>query len=262
MCTIIVRHQIDDFCSTIIAANRDEFYQRSATGPQVLSDAPLVVGGRDEEKGGTWLGVTPGGLFMGLTNQRNWGFADPSLRSRGAMVVEALKTGSIDSVKSFLGDLRPQDYNEFNVVFGEGEELWAGYSRHRDDRLILERLGTDAYVLCNDRLGSAEFPKAQRVRARVRGFSRTPWPKLREGLVDALKDHETPPPDKVPQPPEGALFDHEIACRLQSPCVHTPHYGTVSSAVIVLRPGKVVEYLAAQGPPCENQFEDFTHLLA
>ena len=63
MCTIIVRHGMDDWCSTIIASNRDEFYHRPASGPLVLSADPFVVGGRDERAGGTWFGLTPAGFF-------------------------------------------------------------------------------------------------------------------------------------------------------------------------------------------------------
>lgn len=262
MCTIIVRHRMDYFCSTIVAVNRDEFYARRATGPQVLCEDPLIVGGRDEDKGGTWFGVTKEGLFMGLTNQRNWGKSDSSLTSRGELVIEALRAGSITGLKDRLGSVSPREYNEFNVIFGDGRELWAGYGRHEAEQVEFERLGTDAYVLCNDRLGSPEFPKAKSVRTRVRRFSRTTWPKLLERFVEVLADHASPLPGEVPEPPEGAMFDHATECQLQAACVHTPVYGTVSSSLVVLKPGKVLEFLATDGPPCENAFQDFKHLLA
>ena len=63
MCTIIVRHQMDEWCSTIVASNRDEFYDRAAIGPAVLHSNPLIVGGRDEQEGGTWLGPRVGDNF-------------------------------------------------------------------------------------------------------------------------------------------------------------------------------------------------------
>ncbi len=73
MCTIIVRHGMDDWCGTIVASNRDEFYDRSSSAPVVLHDNPRIVGGRDERQGGTWFGITDSGLYLGLTNQRSFG---------------------------------------------------------------------------------------------------------------------------------------------------------------------------------------------
>ena len=121
MCTIIVRHRMDDFCSTIIASNRDEFYDRAASGPRVLRTEPLVVGGRDEREGGTWFGLNRDGLFVGLTNQRSFGTRDDSLRSRGGLVLDALAEGSLEGVEQYLRSVDPATYNEFNLIFGDGE---------------------------------------------------------------------------------------------------------------------------------------------
>ncbi|MFW5921048.1 MAG: NRDE family protein, partial [Polyangiales bacterium] len=63
MCTIVVLHHVHPRHPLIVAANRDEFYERPATPPHVLSEQPRVVGGLDRRAGGTWMGVTGGGLF-------------------------------------------------------------------------------------------------------------------------------------------------------------------------------------------------------
>ena len=108
MCTIIVRHRMDDWCSTIVASNRDEFYDRPASGPGVLRSRPLTVGGRDEREGGTWFGLTREGLFVGLTNQRSFGTRDDSLRSRGGLVLDALAEGSLEGALEWLTGGREQ----------------------------------------------------------------------------------------------------------------------------------------------------------
>lgn len=262
MCTLLARHRMDYFCSTIIVANRDEFYQRESSEPQVLNEDPLIVGGRDEEKGGTWLGVTSDGVFLGITNQRSWGGVDPALRSRGLLVIDALKSGSVEGIRSSLAHVNPDEYNEFNVMFGDGREVWAGYGRKGQSEVELEQLGSaDAHVLCNDRIGSTEFPKARTIRNKVRKLSRGTWPQVRDRLVDIVKSHELPPLEDVPEPPPNALFDHEFAHKLQSPCVHTPQYGTVSSAMIAIKPGRIVEYWASNGPLCQSELKDYKHLF-
>jgi uncharacterized protein with NRDE domain len=261
MCTIVVRHQLDDWCSTLVASNRDEFYHRPASGPVVLRDDPRIVGGRDEREGGTWFGVTEDGLFVGLTNQRNFGPRDDSLRSRGLLTLEALEANSFEGVERHLRSLDPAAYNEFNLIFGDGRELAVAYGRRSAPEVELEMLGRGVHVLCNDRLGSPEFPKADKVRARVLEIPPSPWPQIEEQLVELLSDPSLPDPSDVPPVPAGAPFDQEIARRLQAVCVKTPVYGTVSSAIAAVRPGKVERYLFSDGPPCNGGFEDALHLI-
>jgi uncharacterized protein with NRDE domain len=261
MCTIIVRHEIDEWCSTVIAANRDEFYSRHSSSPVVLSFDPLIVGGRDETKGGTWFGMTAKGLYVGLTNQRTFSLPDDSLRSRGELVLEALKTGSHDGVRGYLERIDPRLYNEFNLVFGDGERVDVAYGRRSNDRIELESLSAGVHVLCNDRLGSAEFPKADRARTRVLSIAPQPWSILKDELVEILSDTSLPDPSEVPPLPPNPIFDQELARRLQAICVRTPIYGTVSSTIAAVKPGEVVQYQYAAGPPNDSEFEDVVHLI-
>lgn len=261
MCTIIVRHQMDDWCSTIIASNRDEFYDRRASGPTVLRDEPLIVGGRDEREGGTWFGLTRGGLFAGLTNQRSFGTRDDSLRSRGGLVVEALAEGSLEAMKRYLGRVDPATYNEFNLIFGDGAQVCVAYGRREARAIEIEALGDGVHVLCNDRLGSPEFPKAAKVHQRVVSIPSDPWPRVKERLVEVLADGSLPAPSDVPPLPPGAPFDQDVARHLQAIYVTTPVYGTVSSTIAAVSPGRVQQYLFTEGPPSEHGFEDMVHLM-
>lgn len=261
MCTIIVRHQMDDWCSTIIASNRDEFYDRKASGPSVLRSRPLIVGGRDKREGGTWFGLTPDGLFVGLTNQRSLGPRDDTLRSRGGLVLDALAQGSLEGVKRHLGRVDPASYNEFNLVFGDGEQVCVAYARRDAADVEIQVLGSGVHVLCNDRLGSPEFPKAAKAHARVTSIPSHPWPRLKEQLVEVLSDGSLLDPSDVPAVPLGAPFDQEVARLLQAICVKTPIYGTVSSTIAAVSPGRVLQYEFADGPPSDNGFEDMMRLM-
>jgi len=260
MCTIIVRHRMDDWCSTIIALNRDEFYDRAASGPMVLRSEPLIVGGRDEQEGGTWFGLTRNGLFVGLTNQRTFATRDDSLRSRGDLVLDALEKGSLEEVIRHLGRLDPATYNEFNLIFGDGEQVCAAYGRRNAREVEIETLGEGVHVLCNDRLGSPEFPKAAKARERVMAVPTDTWPRIKSQLVEILADGSLPDPSEVPPVPSGAPFDQEVARYLQAICVKTPVYGTVSSTLAAVSRGRVEQYCFADGPPSETSFEDMGHL--
>ncbi len=260
MCTIIVRHRMDDWCSTIIASNRDEFYDRAASAPRVLNSDPRIVGGRDEQEGGTWFGLTSTGVFVGLTNQRTFGTRDNSLRSRGGLVLEALQTGSLAGVNRYLGQLDARHYNEFNLLFGDGDQVCAAYGRRDAAHIEIETLGEGVHVLCNDRLGSPEFPKADKARARIVALPSGSWTQLKEGLVDVLADGSVPDPADVPPLPPGAPFDPEVARYLQAIYVRTPVYGTVSSTLAAVSPGRVDQYQFTERSPSTEGFEDLVTL--
>lgn len=261
MCTLIVRHGLDEWCSTLIAANRDEFYDRPASGPMVLKGAPHIVGGRDELAGGTWLALTSEGVFLGLTNQRSFGARDDALRSRGELVIDALSAGTFDDVKRHLEQVDARAYNEFNLIFGDGAQVCAAYGRRTARAVELEPLGRGVHVLCNDRLGSPEFPKAGEARAKVESIERAPWPSVKSRLIEVLGDRSLPEASVLPPLPPDAPFDIEVARLLQAICVRTPVYGTVSATVAALSPGRVEHYAFCEGPPDEAEFEDVTHLL-
>lgn len=260
MCTIIVRHQIDEWCSTLIASNRDEFYDRKATEPRVLASQPRVVGGRDESKGGTWFGVTGDGLFVGLTNQRTYDFPDDTLRSRGELVLGALRTGSHEGVLRYLETIDPRNYNEFNLIFGDGRSLSAAYGRKDANGLELVELASGVHVLCNDRLGSPEFPKADIARDRVLAIEPAPWESIAPKLTEVLADETLVDPSILPRVPEGSFVDQELAQRLQAICVKTPIYGTVSATIAAVSPGSVLRYQFSPTPPSTGSFTDYTAL--
>ena len=261
MCTLIVRHGLDEWCSTIIAANRDEFFDRPASGPLVLNDTPHIVGGRDERAGGTWLAFTTEGVFVGLTNQRSFGARDDTLRSRGELVVDALRAGTFEGITGYLEQVDPRAYNEFNIIYGDGVHVCAAYGRRTARAIELEPLGRGVHVLCNDRLGSPEFPKAEEAKVKVESIARTPWPEVRSRLIEVLSDRSLPDAERLPELPPDAPFDPEVARLLQAICVKTPVYGTVSATLAALNPGRVEHYAFCDAPPDEGEFEELTHLL-
>ena len=262
MCTIIALHRVHPEYPLIVAANRDEFTSRRASGPTVLSESPRVAGGIDRQGQGTWLGVTASGFFVGLTNQRTWGMPDRSRRSRGALVLDALRLGSTDAVEAHLRALPPRTFNPFNLLFGDASSLAVAYVRDDEPTVSVERLSPGMHVLTNDRMGSRWFPKAKLPGERF-PLGAAPSMELDSifsGLVGVLRDHSIP--TGIPAPPPGSLMPAAYARRLQALCIHTPGYGTVSATLLALTPTGVARYLFADGPPCRTAFVDHTGLLA
>lgn len=262
MCTIIVLRRPGEDPPLVVAANRDEFYSRAAAGPERLVEAPGGVGGRDLEQGGTWLGVLETGLFVGLTNQRTFAPPRSGLRSRGQVVVEALRCGSVAGVRRYLARLDPRQYNPFNLVYGDTDGVELAYAR--TDTTSLERVTIpdgEPCFLANDRLGSAHFPKTERAAELLQDVGGLDWTVLSGRLRQILADHELPAPERVPAPPPGCPWPSSLLRQLQALCIHTPAYGTRSATILALAPGRVQRYLFAPGPPCTTAFDDVTHLL-
>ena len=255
MCTIIILQRAHPSHPLVIAANRDELYARSATGPILLAKAPRTIGGLDKQSGGTWMGVTENGLFAGLTNQRTYRHSDPTLHSRGKLVLDVLRAKTTDGVTRMLDALDPRQYNPFNLLYGDAAGLRVAYARADRAHIEFENIPDGVHILPNDRLNSSRFPKVERAQQLVRTDAPI------EQLAGPLADHALPPIDVVEHPPDGSPFPLTLLHSLQALCIHTPNYGTRSSTIVALEPGGVATYLFADGPPCTTEFSDVSGLL-
>jgi len=244
MCTLLIGLQTDPRWPLVIAANRDEFLKRPATPPMRLSEAPRVVGGRDLVAGGTWMGVTPGGFFAGVTNQAR-APGPPAPQSRGSAVLHVLTLGEVEAAAQWLRGLVASDYHPFNLLFGTAEDLRVAYARPGEP-VEVAAVAPGFHVLPNDILNSPRFPKVERARALTDGT----W----ESMEAALRDTQTPailPERPVHMPPDVYAAVHRLLVR-------TPVYGTVSATSVALAPGRVGHYRYAAGGPDLSPFTDFT----
>ena len=170
MCTIALLFQHHPGAPLVIAANRDELYARTTSGPQRLGQTQQghpFAGGRDEQAGGTWMGVTSAGFVVAITNQRTMGPPRPNARSRGALVMEALGCGGTEPAVALLRAVDGRDYNGFNLLIGDTESLYVVYGRSDRRRLVIELVSPGAHVLGNDLLDAPDNPKVQRVLGRL-----------------------------------------------------------------------------------------------
>ncbi|MEM9070221.1 MAG: NRDE family protein [Myxococcota bacterium] len=257
MCTIIALFGVHRL-PLVIAANRDEFYARTADPPMVL--APRIVAGRDQRSGGTWLGATSDGFFVGLTNQRAWEGGGAGPKSRGDVVLAGLRAGSVAAMNRYLDQLDPREFAGFNLLYGDAKHLSVAYARPTLKDVEHHALEAGIHVLANDRLESPDFPKTGRARERAQKLLAHPWPRLGEELKTLLRDRERPPLSEVPLPPAGSPFTHELVRELQALCIETPVYGTVSATLLAMSEAGVQAHWYADGAPHKVDFSDFSAL--
>jgi uncharacterized protein with NRDE domain len=115
MCLIAIAVRASRPYPIVIAANRDEFYDRPTRQLHRWDDAPDIAGGRDLRAGGSWLAVTREGRFAAVTNIR--GIDAPNPRSRGELVGGFVRS-SLDPL-DYAQQVEPNDYAGFHLITGD-----------------------------------------------------------------------------------------------------------------------------------------------
>jgi uncharacterized protein with NRDE domain len=150
MCLIAIAVHASPRYPIVIAANRDEFYDRPTRPLHIWDDDPNIAGGRDLRAGGTWLAVTRDGRFAAVTNIRG-NDGPPNARSRGALVGDFVrsKIAPLDYAES----IRPIDYAGFHLLAGDRESV-AHVSTDTPARLL-----DDGIFAVSNAAGWVEWPK-------------------------------------------------------------------------------------------------------
>jgi uncharacterized protein with NRDE domain len=260
MCTIVAIRGVRPDLPLVLATNRDEFYARPSTGAVRLLDEPSTVGGRDLLAGGTWMGVTRSGLFVGVTNHRG-APRDGNKKSRGEVVLAALRLGDVDAIARHVAGLDGSAYNPFNLMWGDARSLRVAYARADSRTVELDSVPEGVHVLPNDRLDSPSFIKVKRANELLAPVLHAERSRLLAGVQAMLADRQLPALEDLPDPEPESQLDRELLRQLAALCVRTPSYGTRSSTVVMLQPGRVMEYWVADGPPDLTPFVEVSSLF-
>lgn len=110
MCLIALAHRASERFPLILAANRDEDYDRASHDAHFWPDFPDILGGRDAVLGGTWLAITRQARFAAVTNLRG---AVRRTKSRGFLVSDFVTRGVIPS------DVH--EYAGFHLIAGDAD---------------------------------------------------------------------------------------------------------------------------------------------
>ncbi len=254
MCTIVAVRGVRPDLPLVLATNRDEFYERPSTSAMRLLDEPVTIGGRDLLAGGSWMGVTKQGLFVGVTNRRG---AARVGRSRGELVLAALRLADVDRISDYLRTLDGSAYNEFNLMWGDARTLRVGYGRADRRDIEIEDVPQGVHVLPNDSLDSPDFVKVARAKELIAPYLHAPRAELVAGLQALLADRQLPPLGLIDEPG----LPPELVRQLSALCVRTPNYGTRSSTVVLLQPGRVEQLWVSEGPPDVTPFSEVSRLF-
>ena len=222
MCTLALYFRMVDRYPVIVAANRDEHYDRPSTPPVLWSTEPGILAGKDLLAGGTWLGVNEHGLLVGILNRRANSEADPlsRTRSRGLLCLDLLKLKSAADAHAFV-TRHTEAYQPFTIVFVDPNEAWIAYNVQR--RIQTHRLEEGLHVYSSAAELSVRSEKIDRAHEQ---FARV-FEELQSNCNDKsvwVRSLRT------------VLGDHTLGNGSNDPrdaiCVHGDVSGTVSSTII------------------------------
>jgi hypothetical protein len=238
MCTLVAIVRASEVYPLVVAANRDERLARPASGPRAWPGERFVAP-RDEQAGGTWLGVSARGLFVGVTN-RFGAVNDPARDSRGTLVVEALRHDSAAAAHAALATLPPRRFNAFHLLYADAQAAFMTWSD--GDALQQAALEPGVHVVTERSLGGDDHGRTERI-------------------LRALPASGAPEPDLL----MSVMRRHDEANPVAGTCVHVPvfGYGTRSSMLLYLGdPPAKSRIFWAEGSPCEHPYEERPDLVA
>ena len=255
----------------VVAANRDEHYDRPSTPPALLKANPAILAGRDLRAGGTWLGVNEHGVLAGILNRR-WSPTGkpvgrnpereppaksgdrvegtdgeqeplPGTRSRGLLCLDILALKTAAEARGFIRTHR-DDYQPFTLLCADANDAWSAYNL--GGQIKTNSLGPGLHVFSNASEFDASSDKRDRAYACFADFAEdlktdraaaaNEFLRLREVLGDhTLGDGSNDPRDAI--------------------CMHGEFSGTVSSSIVLYsqRERRLRTYYCP-GAPCRTVF--------
>jgi len=261
VCTIVVLNRVSPDWPVVIGANRDELFARPAEPPRVWPGPSPFVAPIDTAKGGTWMGIGPRGFFVAVTNQRTWGQMDPTLESRGELVVDLLRSGSPDRARAILAATDARRFNPFNVIFGDASGLEVAYGRRHRAAVELAAIPAGVHVLPNDVLDCESIPKVGRIRSQLADAASLSATELRTRLASVLASRERAAPSELEPIPEGSPWSPELVRELDAVAIETPLYGTRSSSIVALGTARAAGFWYTHAPPHRSELADLGELL-
>ncbi len=241
MCTLTFAWQVFPEAPLVVAANRDELLDRPSEPPAVreAADGARFLAPGDAEAGGTWIGVNDDGVVVAITNR--WVDADlAGERSRGLLVRDALGASSAEAAGRLVEDaVDAHEYQGFNLLVADRA---AALVYEFDGALSVTTVEPGVHVVVNTGWDGRYAIPASRADAGERQAAAAD--RLRDLLAVEPGESAVAWRDRA----ADLLGDHDVGV-----CVHGDGFGTRSSSLLSV--GDDVEYLFADGPPCETDHE-------
>ncbi len=241
MCLILLAWRAHPEYPLIFAGNRDEAYDRPSAAADFWKDSADIFGGRDLEKGGTWLGLARSGRFAAVTNYRDGRARKAAPLSRGELTAGFLRGSS--EPRAYLESIAPRagEYGGFSLLVGDLDRLC--YLSNRGNGI--EDLAPGVHGLSNHLLDTP-WPKIRRGTATLQAALASPdEAALAAALFDMLGDRTAADDRQLPDTGVPRQRERELSPAF----ICGEHYGTRTSTVMLVQAsGDVLFHEKRYGP--------------
>lgn len=230
MCLIVFAWQVHPLYPLVLAANRDEYFSRPSLPLGYWKDLPDVLGGRDIEKGGSWLATHADGRWAAVTNFREGTAPAPSNLSRGHLVMNYVSSNerARDYVRQVSEPL--VEYPGCNLLVGDNDTLFFVSNRSQGfHRTETQLVPAGVHGLSNHTLDTP-WPKVERSKRTLGQLLHSDQSQLSEELFSLLADRSPANEDALPS--TGVPLEWEK--KLSAPFIVSDNYGTRASTVVLV----------------------------
>lgn len=177
MCFALVAIQQHPHYPFILAANRDEFFDRPATAFGVWPTNPAIVGGIDQRSQGSWLALNQDTHKFALVTNVRQGSPQLGERSRGLLVSEFVMSSAqaLDDLTQLAAT--QTQYAGFNLLAGYlPDQIYYLTNQYSSDRVLSsKRSASVSKKILNQLLKQGFYGLSN-------ASLNTPWPKIQRGL--------------------------------------------------------------------------------
>ncbi len=235
MCLLLIaRRQFSGF-PFLLTFNRDEYFNRPTRTVHWWEDSPSICGGRDRERGGTWLGMTKAGHLAALSFVRQ-GEARISPRSRGKLVADFLRSPGPpdDYIQQLKND--PAGLLGFNLVVGHIERELLHFSNVTGETTDISN---GIWGLSNATINTP-WPKVERGKSALAKLLAEGEP-ASDQLLNLMADRTFSPIGELPDTGISTEREHALSPIFIS--LPKQGYGTRSTTVILLNEKRTVDFI-------------------
>lgn len=239
MCTIILLQKVFENYPLIVAANRDEAFDRPALGPRILNKEHQIIGAQDQVSKGTWLAYSKKtNSIAAITNESD--HYNPNLKSRGHLVSNALMNNNFNIDSSL--------YNKFNLIVSTIEKSHI-YFGHGQSKMYSKDLKSGISIITNNFFSLKSSIKQDFLRQETRKivekyYDNPNFTYIKEELFALLSSHD--------------ILDVDDTLK-STVCIHDENWGTRSSTIMAL--GDSLEYWHSEDAPCKSKLKNYNYLM-
>ncbi len=230
MCLIVFAWKVHPRFPLVLATNRDEFHERRSAPLAYWEGMTDVLGGRDMEKGGSWLATNIDGRWAAVTNFRDGSPPAATSLSRGDLVRDYVTSGQTSKDYAAAVAKSIAKFPGCNLLIAGPDGLYYVSNRHESgQRSRTAEVAPGIHGVSNHLLDTP-WPKVERCKQRLQTLLDSDGNTITRSLFELLADRNVAGDSDLPS--TGISVERERV--LSAPFIVADKYGTRASTVVLM----------------------------